>query len=105
MASGIMDRFAIIAYGEMTGSASAAPFTSVKGAKWVKFKAHGDNAGSVYIGKSGVTKSAGTTSATGGWEISKGQETDWLPVPGGDLANLFYIGDNVGDDVSYIVLG
>lgn len=100
MPARITDGFIYKASGEMAGSATAVPFTSVR-CHWAKFKAAIDNAGNVFIGKTGVTKMAGTTTATAGWPLDAGQETDWIPVPDGDLANLFYICDNAGDDVAY----
>lgn len=101
----ITDNVALIAHGEMAGNTGDTACTSVKGAKWVKFKAAIDNAGNVFIGKTGVTKMAGTTTATAGFPLDAGQETDWLPVPGNDLANYHYICDNAGDDFAYQVLG
>lgn len=100
----ITDWYTFSAHGEIAGHASTAAAMPAITAKWVKFKADVDNAGNVYIGLAGVTVSAGSTTTTGGWPLSKGQETDWMPVPGGSLANMYYISDNNGDDLSYVVM-
>lgn len=89
--------------GEIAGSATVAVMPSVTG-KWVRFKANSDNAGNVYIGtNSGLTKAAGTTTTTAGWELDAGDETDWLPLPDGTMASLYRICTNAGDDLTYIV--
>lgn len=103
--SRITDAFSVLFTGEQAGSASAAAFQSVRG-KWAKFKAAVDNSGNVYIGiASTVTKADGTTDATTGWVLDAGQETDWLPIPSGDLANFYRITDNAGDDTLIMVMG
>ncbi len=104
MASRITDGFIIKAQGEMAGhTTTAAPFTSVKGAHWAKFKAGIANPGNVTIGRVGVTAMANTTTSTAGWPLDAGQETDWIMVPSGDLANMYYISDNSTDSVAYMV--
>jgi len=87
--------------GERAGATSATQFASVS-AKWVKIKAEYDNAGRVYIGGSSVTKAAGTTTTTAGWQLVAGDETPWLPIS--NLNALYLICDNAGDDVTYMVL-
>lgn len=104
MGARITDAVSLIAHGMMAGNTGATAFTSAKGAKFARFKAKGDNAGNVYVGRSGVTKAAASTDATSGWELDAGQECE-VAVPGGDLANLYYICDNAGDDVMYQVFG
>lgn len=102
--SRITGSVSLIATGEAQGSATALAFASVRG-KWAKFKALSDNAGNVYIGlTNSVTKADGTTDTTSGWELDAGQETDWLPIPGGDLAGFYRICTNAGDDCVYMVM-
>jgi len=89
------------ATGEIAGAVTATVMPTIT-CKWVKFKAAYDNAGRVYIGGSGVTVKDGTTDATTGYELSAGEETDWLPVSN---LNIFYrICNNAGDDLTYMVL-
>lgn len=99
----ITDWYTFTRHGEQAGSATAAAFPAVA-AKWVKFKGAIDNAGNAFIGLAGVTKMAGTTTTTGGWPLDSGQETDWLPVPGGLLSAYYFICDNAGDDISFICI-
>lgn len=90
--------------GEIAGSATVAAMPAIAG-KWVKFKANSDNGGNVYIGtNASLTKAAGTTTTTAGFELDAGQETDWLPVPNGSLASLYRICTNAGDDVTYTLM-
>lgn len=87
--------------GELAGSATAAQMPNVP-CCLVNFKAEAGNAGKVYIGGAGVTKAAGTTNTTCGWELSAGDETGWLPTT--DM-NLFWrICDNAGDDLTYFYM-
>jgi len=92
-----------LAVGELQGSASALQMPSVTG-QLVRFKAVESNAGNVYIGGSTVTKVDGTTDVTTGLELDAGDDTGWIPIPGKNI-NVFYrICDNVGDDLTYMVL-
>ncbi len=86
--------------GELAGSATAVQMPSIA-CKLVRFKAHADNAGNVYIGGvSGLTVADGSTDATTGLQLDAGDDTGWLPV---DNLDLFYrICDNAGDDLTYI---
>lgn len=88
--------------GELAGSASAAQMPDVD-CSFVNFKAAYDNAGNVYIGKSGVTKADGSTDTTTGLQLDAGQETGWLPT-GGNLNTFYRICDNAGDDLTYVTL-
>ena len=93
--------FDAVKCGEVAGSTSASQFPNIT-CRMVRFKAHADNAGKVYIGGSGVTKVDGTTDTTTGYQLSAGEETPWFPV---DNLNRFYrITDNAGDDVTYLAL-
>lgn len=87
--------------GEIAGSATAAQMPDIRCA-WVKFKAEYGNAGRVYIGQSGVTKAAGTTTTTAGFELSQGEETDWLPCH--NMKEFYRICDNAGDDLTYQIM-
>lgn len=92
----------IHSHGEIAGSATAAQCPDVK-CSFVKFKAEQGNATNVYIGlSSAVTKVAGTTNGTAGWELDAGQETDWLPCR--NLNEFWRICDVAGDDLVYITL-
>lgn len=91
--------------GERAGSATAAQLTATStAAKAIKFRAKADNAGYVYVANwtTGVTVPAATTDATSGWPIGPGEETDWFPCE--NLDDWYFIGDNAGDDFSYIYL-
>ncbi len=88
--------------GELAGSLTAAQLPDVN-CRLVRFKARDDNAGSVYLGGSGVTAPDGATDATTGFELNAGEETGWMPV---DNLNRFWrICDNAGDDLTYLALG
>lgn len=87
--------------GELQGSASALQLPNIT-CSMVKFKARSDNAGSVYIGVSGVTLPDGTTDTTTGFELDAGDDSGWIPVSN---LNVFYrICDNAGDDLTYWAL-
>ena len=99
----ITSDLAVVATGEIAGSATAAQMPSID-CKFGKFKAVSSNAGRVYIGvTSGVTVVNGTTDTTTGFELNPGDETDWLPC--GSLDVFYRICDNAGDDLTYIGLG
>lgn len=63
--------------------------------KQVMVKARASNAGTVYLGKSGVTNDE--TATTGGLQLSPG---DMVSFPETDLAHIFVNG-TAGDGVSY----
>jgi hypothetical protein len=86
--------------GEIAGSATAA-VCPTRVLKAVKFKATLTNAGKVYIGtSSSVTKAAGTSTTTAGWELSPGEETDLLLCS--NLNQFYIICDNATDDLVYM---
>jgi hypothetical protein len=87
--------------GERQGSTSAVQLPNVAGSL-VRIVARSDNAGSVYVGSSGVTKPDGTTDTTSGLELTAGQDTGWMPLT--NLNVLYMICDNAGDDLTYMVL-
>lgn len=88
--------------GELAGSVSALQLPSIIGTL-VRFKAHADNGGKVYIGGAGVTKKAGTTTTTAGFQLSAGDDTGWIPMQ--KNMNTFYrICDNAGDGLTYMVV-
>ena len=91
------------AVGELQGVASATQMPSVTG-QLVRFKALSGNAGNVYIGRSTVTKIDGTTDVTSGLELDAGDDTGWIPIPGKNMNAFYRICDNVGDDLTYMVL-
>jgi len=87
--------------GELAGSATAIQMPD-RVCTMVMFKAHGDNAGNVYIGGVGVTVADGNTDATTGFQLAASETTPWLMV---ENINQFYrICDNAGDDLTYIAL-
>lgn len=96
-----MDVYTLVGTGELAGAAAATQCPDVDG-KLMKFKAASDNAGSFYIGKSGVTARNGTTDTTTGWELAPGEDSGWIPV---DSLSSFYFISAVGDDATYMVLG
>jgi hypothetical protein len=87
--------------GEIQGATSVTVCPTVT-AKFVRFKARSDNAGSVYIGLSDATKADGTTDATTGMELAAGDDTGWMPAT--NLNTFYRICDNAGDDLTYMVL-
>lgn len=89
------------ATGELAGATSATQMPNVA-CRLARFKARSDNAGSVFIGVSGVTAPNGSTDTTTGLELDAGDDTGWIPV---DNLNRFYrICDNTSDDLTYMVL-
>ena len=91
-----------MATGEIAGSATAAQLPTVA-CRMVRFKAESANAGNVYLGtSSSVTKAAGTTSTTCGFELAPGADSGWLPIS--NLNLLWRICDNAGDDLTYWVV-
>ena len=89
-----------VATGELQGSATAVQMPDIE-CKYVLFVAASDNAGSVYIGGSGVTVPDGTTDTTSGFELAAGDALPLLPVANMNL--LWRICDNAGDDLLYMI--
>lgn len=87
--------------GELAGSATALQMPDIS-CRLVMFKAVASNVGNVYIGIAGVTKVAGTTTTTAGFELTPGDTTPYLPID--NLNRLYRICDNAGDDLTYIAL-
>jgi len=93
--------FSIVKNGEIQGSASAVQLPDVP-CYMVKFKSAGGNSGSFYIGGAGVTIPDGTADTTSGFEIEKGEQTDWIPV---NNLNVFYlISSHATDELTYLAL-
>ena len=90
-----------IVSGELGGTVSAAAMPDIGGLV-VMFKAAYDNAGRVYIGGAGVTKADGTTDVTTGIQLSAGETFGWVPFT--TLKNFYYICDNAGDDLTYMIM-
>jgi hypothetical protein len=99
-----MPQWVTIKTGELAGSATAAQLPSITAVK-VIFRARQDNAGNVYLGGAGVTKPDGSTDVTTGLELDAGQDTEWIPVPNGNLNSFYRICDNAGDDLTYLAIG
>jgi len=89
--------------GEVAGSATAAQFPHDVPGLYIRFKAHADNAGNVYIGRSGVTVADGSSDQTTGLQLAAGEDTGWIPMPFGGSQVFYYICDNAGDDFTYMV--
>lgn len=98
--SGVIEACTITATGELQGSATAVQGPNVA-ARFVRYKAVADNAGSVYLGLAGVTVPDGTTDATSGFELAAGDETGWIPCT--NLNTHYRICANAGDDLVYMV--
>ena len=98
-----MEVYNHIAHGELAGSATAVQMPDVP-CRLCCFKASYDNVGRVYLGSSAaVTKAAGTSTVTGGLQLSAGEQTLWFEASN---LNLFWrICDNTGDDLTYITQG
>jgi hypothetical protein len=87
--------------GELAGATTATQLPDIP-CSLVRLKARSDNAGSVYIGPSGVSLADGSTDTTTGLELDAGEDTGWIPT---DNLNRFYrITDNSGDDLTYMAL-
>lgn len=100
--AGSIPTYTAVKTGELAGSTTAVQMPN-RACSLVNFKARSDNAGSVFVGLSGVTAPDGTTDQTTGYELAAGEETGFLPV---DNLNRFYrITDNAGDDLTYLALG
>lgn len=91
-----------ISHGERAGSVTAVQLATVA-ARYVRIKAQVANTGNVYLGSSNaVTKAAGTTTTTCGFQLAPGDDTGWLPASN---LNLFWmICDNATDHVTYMVI-
>ncbi len=88
--------------GEVQGKVTSGNFPNIPG-ELIKIKAMPDNAGNVYIGwNAAVTVANGVTDTTTGYVLDADDETPYLPIA--NLNLLFYICDNAGDDMTYIVL-
>jgi len=96
-----IDLFVTVKNGELQGSATALQMPDID-CRMVKFKAQKDNAGYVYIGRTGVTVIDGVTDTTTGYELDAGDDTGWILT---DNLNRFYrICDNAGDDLTYVAM-
>ena len=88
--------------GEVSGSATAKQLPGVE-CSMVMIIAVKSNAGNVYLGgSSSVTVVNTTTDTTSGIELKASANTGWIPVS--NLNLLFIIGDNAGDDITYMAL-
>jgi hypothetical protein len=90
-----------VASGELAGSATVVQCPSVA-CVLARIKAVKSNVGNVYLGGAGATKVDGTTDATSGLELGPGEETGWMPIQ--NLNKFYYICDNAGDDLTYLVI-
>ena len=97
----IIKTYPVVKSGEVAGSVSAKQLPDIA-CRMVKFTAPNGNAGDVYLGPSGVTVPEGTQDTTSGLELEPGDDSGWLLIP--NLNLLYLIGDNAGDDVTYLAL-
>jgi hypothetical protein len=88
--------------GEIAGAVSATrmPDIPIDGA--LVIQAAKSNVGNVYIGGAGVTKPDGSTDTTTGIELEPGEMIQFMPVD--NLNVYYYICDNAGDDILYLIL-
>ena len=92
-----------VAHGEIAGSATAKQLPSIAVPGTVLLKALQGNSGNVYLGLSNaVTVPAGSQDVTSGYALDDGDEIE-LSVE--NLNELWIIGDNAGDDLSYMIFG
>ena len=87
--------------GERAGSATAVQLAD-RSCEMVMFVAPNSNTGDVYIGTSGVTKAAGTTTTTAGYELQPGAQTPWIPVR--NLNQFYIISDSTADDILWMAV-
>ena len=89
--------------GEIQGSTTAAQLPDIPFGFQAWLMSRSDNAGSVYLGGSSVSKADGTTDTTTGLELTK--STLILLQGPGNLSSYYRICDNAGDDLTYMVDG
>ncbi len=87
--------------GERAGSASAVQLAS-RSCRMVMFVAPNGNGSDVYLGGAGVTKAAGTTTTTAGYELQPGAQTPWIPCE--NLNQFYIICDASGDDILWMAV-
>ncbi len=87
--------------GEREGSATAVQLAS-RTCRMVMFVAPNGNASDVYLGGAGVTKAAGSTTITAGYELQPGAQTPWIPCK--NLNQFFIICDDAGDDILWMAV-
>ena len=87
--------------GERAGSTSAVQLPN-RTCRMVMFVAPNSNASDVYLGGSGVTVAAGTTTTTAGYELQPGGQTPWIPIR--NMNQIYMICDDAGDDLLWMAL-
>ena len=87
--------------GERAGSTSAVQLPD-RTCRLVMFVAPNSNTGDVYLGGSGVTVAADTTTITAGYELQPGGQTPWIPIRNMNL--IFMICDGTGDALLWMAL-
>lgn len=95
-------QYGTIKHGMVQGSTVTAALPSVA-CDTVKFKAHGLNSGTVWLGGSTVIAAGTVTSTTVGYPLAAGQDTDWLPVS--NLNAMSYITSGTADRLCYMAFG
>lgn len=95
--------FTICKSGEVAGAVSATQMPDVNlGDGALCIQAAKSNVGNVYIGGAGVTKPNGVTDQTTGIELEPGVLLQFMPVS--NLNVYYFICDNAGDDILYMIL-
>lgn len=90
-------------HGEALVGLSAAALPQKRG-RYCFVKALADNVGIIYLGNSAsVTAPTGATNATCGIELSAGETLPYIPIK--DLSEIFAIGTDAGDGLTYGVFG
>lgn len=86
--------------GEKAGATSATQLSSDQACKTVLIKAKGDNAGNVYLGStSSMTIPDESADTTSGYPLDAGEE---IRLFVGNLNQVYFICDNVGDALSFL---
>jgi len=94
--------FKSVKSGEIAGAVAATQMPNVPCDGAIAFQAAKSNVGNVYIGGAGVTKPNGVTDVTTGIELEPGEVLQFMPCE--NLNIFYYICDNAGDDILYMIL-
>jgi hypothetical protein len=94
--------FGVVKSGEVAGATSATQMPNISCDGALLLQAPSGNTGNVYIGGAGVTKPDGSTDTTTGIELEPGDMVQFMPCE--NLNIFYYICDNAGDDILYMIL-
>jgi hypothetical protein len=96
------DTFTSVKCGEVAGSVTATQMPNLPCDGAALIQAAESNTGNVYLGGAGVTKPDGSTDTTTGIELEPGEGIQFMPIS--NLNIFYYICDNAGDDILYMIL-